>query len=149
MVKNKEENPYVLEVKTVDDNAVILSEWGNKDYIIKTKYNDIKFEINGRTSSCGSIQIMNMYIGKYQNNLESGLSLEQRREILEKIKDDNERNHIFFIDCEDGCLEKFFGDLGFTKCWSYFNPNSENTVNMWSLNRKTEDEYYEEQDSDW
>jgi len=147
MVKEEKikEDPYVLEIKPYD-NREKLSDYC-KDYLIKTKKHDIKFEVSGRTSSCGSVQIMNMYIGKYQNNLDSGLSLEQRKEILGTIKEKHEQNHIFFIDCAGGVIEKFFGDLGFEKCWTYFNPNSENVVNMWSLNKQTEDEYYENQDN--
>ena len=32
------------------------------------------------------------------------------------------------------------------RSWTYFNPNSENTVNMWSLNLQTEDEFYKNQE---
>ena len=148
MVKEKvKEDPYILETKAYD-NREQLSQYC-KDYLIKTKDKEIKFEVSTRTSSCGSIQIMNMFIGKYQAAIDSGLSLEQRKEILEDIKESYEDfNHIFFIDMSQGALERFFSDLGFTKCWTYFNPNSENVVNIWSLNKQTEDEYYESQGND-
>jgi len=148
MVKEEKvkENPYILEIKQYDDREQ-LSHYC-KDYLIKTKDKEIKFEVSGRTSSCGSVQIMNMWIGNYQQPIDSGLSLEQRKEILEKIKETYDQNHIFFIDMAYGALERFFADLGFEKCWTYFNGNSENIVNVWSLNRQTEDEYYESQGND-
>lgn len=149
MVKKEKvkEDPYVLEIKTYDDREK-LSNFCT-DYLIKTKDKEVKFEINSRTSSCGSIQIMNMFIGKYQAAIDSGLSLKQRKEILETIKEKHKDfNHIFFIDMAQGALERFFANLGFEKCWTYFNPNSENVVNMWSLNKQTEDEYYESQGND-
>lgn len=144
--KEEKENPYVLEVKMYDDREKL--SYYNRDYFIKTKDHDIKFEVNARTSSCGSVQIMNMFIGKYQVAIDSGLNLEQRKEILEKIKETYDQNHMFFIDQANGALEKFFSDLGFIKCWTYFNGNSENVVNLWSLNRQTEDEFYAEQEEE-
>lgn len=144
--KEKKEIPYVLDIKTYHDKDKISNY--SQEYFIKAE-RDIKFEVSTRTSSCGSIQLMNLFVDKYHQLMDSGLSKEQRQEIFDKIKDSYEdHNHIFFIDCNEGGLEKFFGDLGFTKCWEYGNTNTENIVNMWCYNKLTIDEVMNKEDDD-
>lgn len=112
-------------------------------YELSKDDNIVTIIVNTRTSSCGSIQFSFLNKVDYHYQFDKKDSEEFLQFIFNEFE---EYNHYYFIDMEDGHLEKFFDGLGFEKVWTYLNYNSENNVNMWCMNRWTEDEVYEKLD---
>lgn len=132
MVK-EEKIGYTLKVEKYHD----IDKISNYSFLYKITKGDKEtvFEISSRTSSCGSIQLMNLFVNKYNTMMDSGLNKAEREKVFKDIVEEySDFNHFFFIDCSDGGLERFFGDLGFVKCWEYGNTNTYNIVNLWSYN---------------
>lgn len=114
-------------------------------YLIKFNEINIRIIVNLRTSSCGSIQLS--FMDTFHNSEITNISKNNRADFFNYILSEfGDHNHIFFIDREEGMLERFFGDLGFSKVWNYLNYNSENHVNMWCYNKWTDDEVREKLD---
>ncbi len=148
--KKKEESFSFKQVEHLEADHPIKHY--EESYLIDMNGDNVRVNINTRTSSCGSIQI------SFMTCLRSsvlGITKQNRLNFFNHIKDKwSDHNHIYFIDAEGGYLEQFFGDLGFTKTWNYLNYNSENQVNMWCYNKWTEDEVrskldYESEDDEW
>lgn len=117
-----------------------------EQYSIDMNGTNVRVIINLRTSSCGSIQISFMNTIKHSvAEISKQNRLNFFNHILDKYED---HNHFYFIDQDNGLLEEFFGDLGFSKVWSYLNYNSENHVHMWCYNKWTDDEVREKLDTD-
>jgi len=111
-------------------------------YLIKFNEVIIRVIVNLRTSSCGSIQLS--FMNTFHNSEIANISKNNRADFFNYILSEfGDHNHVFFIDMEEGMLERFFGDLGFSKVWNYLNYNSENHVNMWCFNKWTDDEVRE------
>lgn len=121
-------------------------------YLIKFNDVNIRMIVNLRTSSCGSIQLS--FMDTFHISQITNISKNYRAAFFNYILSEfGNHNHVFFIDREGGFLEQFFGDLGFSKVWSYLNYNSEHHVHMWCYNKWTDDEVrekleYEDNDND-
>jgi len=148
MGKKKEEK---LSISIKNNNTAL----GQYELIVE-KVSSFKFFINVsyNTSSCGSLQIrdVNPYSGSVSN-----LSSSEKEQIFNYIINNcnDDRNHIYFLDRDNGLIQQMFADLGFSNVWSYKNYNSENIVNVWCYNQWSDEEVderinkEEEAEDDW
>ncbi len=107
----------------------------------------LTIKIASTRGCCGSMEIFDGAFAGIDNQIRNIFPKKEREKLLEHIFEDDDvymeltvRNHIYFLDMASGILENIFGDLDFKIINTYLNRNSENTVNMWSMNRWTEEE---------
>ena len=154
MLKTKEKKKEEKLSISIKDHDTTLGHY----QLIIEKGKTFKYflNINYKTSSCGSLEIRDVvyYYGSISN-----LSSSEKRQIFDFIINNyaEDRNHIYFIDRDNGFIQQIFADLGFSSAWSYKNYNSENIVYVWCYNRWSDEEVNErikeeqeqEEDDSW
>lgn len=107
---------------------------------------------------CGSLEIFKGEFAGIVNQIRNIFPKEERQKLLNELISNNDvdfenRNHVYFLDRTNGIIEQLFGDLGFKIIDTFLNKNSENTVNMWSYHKWTDDEVLDmlndDEDDDW
>lgn len=137
MLKEKEKTKEEKLSISIKDHDTTLGHY----QLIIEKGKTFKYflNINYNTSSCGSLEIRD--VAHYYGSI-SNLSSSEKREIFDFIINNyaENRNHIYFIDRDNGFIQQMFADLGFSNTWSYKNYNSENIVYVWCYNQWSNEE---------